>query len=1492
MEKTKQRHSKKMNKIVILIFCGLLSTIGFAQNLANFTQVGPVKFPDNPSVQTTGMGRVSQLVYHPKDSNIMFAVTSSGGVFKSSNEGASWRPISDFLPQTYCASLAINPQNPKVMYLGTGDANYDVNYYRGGMGVWKTLNGGNSWFQSSYGIGNKLVSYILMTPGDSTTLIAACSDGIYKSTDAGASWTKKTTVNVSYRDLKYQPQSNRIIYSATNTNFFRSYDNGTSWIQSTVNSSITCAGIKIAVCPKDTSKLFCLVWKNGATSPFGGVYKSTNNGTTFSLQVDTPNILGYSSNGTSMDGQGSYNLDIASDPSNSNTLYFAGINIWKSTNQGVSFTLKSHWGYGVHADKHGFLFSPFNPNKLFVYHDGGIDRSTDGGTTWTTLEDGLSASEFYQLGNSGLYNDYVIGGLQDNGMDVATDKKFQTVRGGDWGGDFAFDAFNSQLLYENGGIKRNIVTNATGNIHGKGGIYSVHPNDSNVMFEATTDIFRTKNLRAIPDTNVAWTKISSFSGTTKQVDMAYSKFSKGTFYAAFTPQFLYRSVDINATTPSFTKITTFPFKSGEEIKQLETCDYDSNILYVLTNQSRILKSKDKGATWTSLNKNLPTSTIIKFLLDQKAGDSSMYVCNAFGVYYRNKLMNNWISFSQGLPTITQITDMEIMCDGTSKSRLHISTWGRGIWQTDLYKSTTVPPVAYFEVQQSSTQSCVNTVILVDNSIFSPTSRKWQISPSKGWNYINGTDSSSTRAEIQFITAGPYFISLFVANSKGSDIKIINYNYSSLSTAATCTTTTTLLGGYGIGIYQFELNTINNPSGAGSYSYEDFSCKGNTFLKASTSYTAWVTSGTYNNENAKIYIDYNNNGVFTDANELVGTMASGKGRRSCTFTTLATPPVLNKFIRLRVVSDFNNVTAPCGTLGYGQSEDYAIYLDKVKPYVNINIPKPTVSSSFTATFKTSEVVNGFDSKDITVSNATISNFIQNDASTFTAKISPLYNGLVKINILGNGFTDVAGNLNSPTSDSTQFFLGIKSFTFAGASVKDSLLQTPTGGSIICNVPFETSLDSLAATFILSDTSTAYLVARLQTNGVSKNDFNNLLTYTIKAKDTLLTKIYTVEVIVNKNPECKLLTYGFASPAVSGTITQISNGGIVNVTVPFGTSIKNLIALFTISDSAKAYINSVKQNSNSSANDFTFQVVYKIIAQDASYSNTYTVNVIFGKSKSCDMLSYATKTPSALGTITPTGTTGGTIQVSLPFGTSLTNLIALFTVSDSAKVYIKKVVQQSGITINDFSSIVTYKLVAHDTNFSKTYLVTVSILPNTAADLITYSILNPAVTGTITPAAFGGYVTMTVPFATSVTNLVAQFTLSDSAKAFVKGIAQQSTVTQNDYTDTLIFVVTAQNKIASKKYLITVNKSPASASQITNGKLEIYPNPAINELRIGSNPVFKANTQFQICDVLGQIMMYSQLKASQSAIDISNLSAGIYYLKIFTDEGFVIGKFLKE
>lgn len=1481
-----------MKKSILITFCGLLATSVFSQNLASFTQVGPVKFPDNPSVQTTGMGRVSHMVYHPTDSNVLFAVSSSGGVFKTSNEGASWRPISDGLPPTYCASLAINPQNPNIMYLGTGDANYDVNYNRGGMGVWKTVDGGKSWFQSTNGIGNKLVSYILITPGSTSTLIAACADGIYKSTNAGATWVKKTTVSISYRDLKYQPNSNTLLYAASNTHFYRSYDNGDTWIQSDVNSNIACAGIKIAVCPKDTSKLFCVVWKNGGASPFGGVYKSTNNGASFILQVDTPNILGYASDGSSMNGQGAYNLAIESDPNDADVLYVGAISIWKSTNGGKSFSLNSPWAFGVHADKHGFLFSPFNSKKLVVYHDGGVDMTTDGGATWTTLEDGLSASEFYTLGASGLYTNHIIGGLQDNGLDVAIDKQFKTVRGGDWGGDFAFDAFNEALVYENGGIKRNGFTNTTNSINGNGGIYKVHPTDSNVMFEATTNVFRTQNLRTVPEASVSWTQISNFTGITKQVDMAYSKASNATFYAAFRPQSLYISTDINATNPTFTKITTFPFNSGEEIKQLETCDYDSNVLYVITSQARILKSNNKGATWTSLKKNLPSSTLIKFLLDQSANDSSMYICNAFGVYYRNKYMFNWIPFSQGLPTVSQITDMEIRSDGSSNSRLHISTWGRGIWQTDLYKSTQHSPVADFTINPSSSQSCVNTIILVDNSTFSPTSRKWQISPSSGWHYVNGTDSSSDRAEIEFTTSGSYFISLTVANAKGSNIKTVNYNYSPLATSSVCNTSTNLLGGYTIGIYEFELNTLVNASSTGRSSYEDFSCKGNTVLKANTGYTAWVTNGNAYNENAKIYIDYNNNGNFTDANELVGTISSGKGRRSCTFVTPAFPAAANQYIRLRVVSDYSTVTGSCGTLSYGQSEDYSVYIDNVKPYVSITIPTSQVSSSFIATFKASEVIYGFDESDISVSNATLTDFKQVDITTYTAKISPMNNGSVKLDVLLNKFHDLAGNYNNPSSASTQFFLGVESFTFDGISANDSILQTPSGGMITCRVPFGTKRDSLAPTFVLSDNATAFLGADLQTSAVSKNNFSNQVAYAIKAEDTVLTKSYIVDVLVNKNTECSLLTYEFASPAVSGDITQTSNGGIVNVTVPYGTSLSNLVALFTISDSAKAYVKSVEQISNSTPNNFSFQVVYKIVAHDTNFSKTYTVVVTLGKSNSCDMLSFGIVNPVAAGTITPTGISGGTIAISVPFGTSLDSLIAAFTVSDNAKVFVQGTLQKSAETANNFNSTVEYKVVAHDTNFSKTYIANVMILPNTEAELIAYSITNPSVIGTLTPEAFGGYVDVLLPASADITNLAATFTISDSASAFVNDSFQISAFTRNDFSDTVVFVVLAQDKITSNTYYVSVDKIPASVSQIVKGKLVIYPNPASTELKIDDSPLLKQNNAYQVVNLLGQVILKDRLKMSQSSIDVSSLTNGVYYLTIDTDEGLLIGKFLKE
>jgi photosystem II stability/assembly factor-like uncharacterized protein len=937
-----------MRALLLTIFFFGLNQCAFSQNLASFSQHGPVKFPSNPSVQTTGMGRVSQLVYHPTDSNILYAVSASGGLFKSSNEGYTWKPLTDFLPQMTCASLLVNPLNPNTLYLGTGDANYNST----GRGVYKSTDGGKTWSLFNTGMGNKLVSRMAFQPNDTSVIIAACSDGMYKSINGAQTWVKKSTATTSYRDLSYRPQSNSIVYAASNSHFYRSFDNGETWLQTNINSSITCAGIKFALTQADTSRIYCVAWRSGGSTPFGGVYQSNNNGASFTLKADTPNILGYSGTGSTMDGQGAYNLCIVADPTNANVIYIGAINVWKSTNAGAAFTLLSHWGYGVHADKHDFIFSPFNPQKLYLSHDGGLDRTTNAGGTWTTLEDGLSASEFYKMGASPLRKDHLIGGLQDNGLDVAVNKQYATVRGGDWTGDFAFDAFDSSLVYEHGGIKRNIYSHGTSAINGHSGIYLPHPTDSNIMFEIDTNVLRTNNLRANPASGVIWTKISNIPSAQSSVTkcLGYAKSANGTLYVFVSPQKFYVSTNVNMATPTFTQLTSFTFNTSETIKQIETCDYDSNIVYVVTNQTRLFKSTNRGQTWINLNKNLPNNNFVKFELDQKATDSSMYMCTAFGVYYRNSSLSNWIPFAQSLPTIAQITDMEVSNPTVGSGMMYLSTYGRGLWQTNLYNASLQAPTADFSMQANSIQTCPNTFLLIDHSSNNPSSKVWRLSPATGWSFINGTDSLSLRAEIKFNTVGTYQITQWVSNAVGSDQKTTSYNFVTLP-LATCSTTTTNLGGFGMGIQKFEMGAINHNSSIGVSSYTDFSCMASTTVKRGNTYNAYITTGTTNNENQKVYIDYNNNGVFTDANELVASTVAGKGRRQVSITILNTAPIIKQFLRMRVVTNFNTAAAPpCGVLSYGESEDYGIYIDTLaEPTISIE----TQISSSTKVFGPNE-----------------------------------------------------------------------------------------------------------------------------------------------------------------------------------------------------------------------------------------------------------------------------------------------------------------------------------------------------------------------------------------------------------------------------------------------------------------------------------------------------------------------------------------------------------
>ena len=477
-------------------------------------------------------------------------------------------------------------------------------------------------------------------------------------------------------------------------------------------------------------------------------------------------------------------------------------------------------------------------------------------------------------------------------------------------------------------------------------------------------------------------------------------------------------------------------------------------------------------------------------------------------------------------------------------------------------------------------------------------------------------------------------------------------------------------------------------------------------------------------------------------------------------------------------------------------------------MTINIPTPTVSNEFKATFTTSEKVSDFESTDIYVANANVSQFTQVDLNTYTALITPTANGQTSVGIIGGSITDVVGNTNVAFTVNTNYFLGIDSFTFTGVSEKDSIFQTPLGGSITSYVPFGTSLDALTATFTLSDTTTAYIGTTLQTSATTVNDFNGAVTYTTKAKNEMLTSEYTVDVIVKENTACDLLSYNFAIPSATGAITPTVNGGTVTLEVPYGTSLSNLVANFTISDSATVYISSIEQISGSSANDFSATVTYIVVAQNTDFSNTYTVNVQTAANTACELLTYGIVTPASTGTIT-----GSNVDVIVPYGTPVENLIALFTVSDNASVSVLSNAQTSGVSATDFTNAVTYVVTAENTAFSKTYTVSVHISDNQERELLTFDIVIPASAGIITTVdTANGTVAVDVPFGTSVDNLIATFTTSDSATVTVDGTEQESGITANDFTANLDYTVTAQDNRLNKVYVVTVNILPNTEAEL--------------------------------------------------------------------------------
>ncbi len=729
-----------------------------------WTSLGPSLIPSPGPAGYEGLGRINNVTFHPTDPNKWYIAAPSGGMWMTSDGGTSWETHTDTLPTLGVSAVVVDYTNPNIIYIGTGDRDAGD---APGLGVFKSIDGGYTWTQSTLGMGEKTVGEILMHPTNHLIMLAAANGGIYRTTDGGANWSNSTTGN--FKDIDFKPNDPNIVYAGLGANFYRSADNGVTWTQ--INAGLT-GGQRGTIAVTAANPNYVYFVQSDNSSGFKGLYRSTDAGLTFTTRSTSPNILDWSCDGSGSGGQGWYDLSLEADPLNAETIYVGGIDVWKSTNGGTTWVINSHWYGGcsvpaVHADCHMLKFSPVD-GKFYACNDGGVYNTSNGGTSWTDFTETMTIGQIYKLGQAQTVKEKVINGFQDNGTYTYMLPDWLATGGGD-GMECAIDYSNAAWTYHtiyygdvfrkyNNGSEKKIAGEGTYGIT-EGGAwvtpFILHESNPEAMFLGMKNVWRSENIQA---GSISWTKISDLGTGNNCVVVEQSPANKDILYVARYDNKLFRSDNCNAANVNWVDISSFLPASGYPT-DIEAHPTNPDVVYI-TMANGVYKSLDKGLSWTEITgalPNIPISTIAYY----KNAMEGLYIGTDAGVFYKDASMTDWIPFNEGLPVSVRITELDIYYnpDTIANDAIRASSYGRGLWGSDMYHSF---PDADFAADKTTVPIDCG-INFTDLSTGVPTS--WQ------WTFEGGTPSSSTEkhpADIVYSSAGTFQVKLVATNEAGSD----------------------------------------------------------------------------------------------------------------------------------------------------------------------------------------------------------------------------------------------------------------------------------------------------------------------------------------------------------------------------------------------------------------------------------------------------------------------------------------------------------------------------------------------------------------------------------------------------------------------------------------------------------------------------------------------------------------------------------------------------
>lgn len=733
------------------------------ENYGQWTPMGPYN-----GVSMEGVGRINAIAFDPVNADVIWAGAPAGGLWKSTDRGATWSTTTDQLVNLGISQIVIDPQNTDIMYLATGDNDGGDTY---SYGVLKSTDGGNSWKPTglSMAVSQQIrISDLWIHPEHPDTLIATTRSGIFRTTNAGQSWSMVR--GGSYNRLTQKAGNPDVLFTSSlgsSVMMYRSEDNGLTW--NGISDPVLPTGrrVEIETTPDDTNYVYALF--GASDNGFGGLYLSTDGGDTWQQQATSPNLLGWQTSGNDNGGQAWYDLELAVDPTNKNRVFVGGVNIWTSNTAGISWGIASHWYGGggnpfVHADVHELKFHPLTQN-LYAATDGGVYRDMPNQHHWDALNDGMNITQYYGFDNAGTDSSLIIAGAQDNGTHLMDAGSWDDVRGGD--GMLCFiDPKNPNVMYSSvyyGEFRKstNRGVNFFANFNlppaGSGNWvtpFLVDPQHPDTLYAGFSKIWRSYDGGQSFSATTAITGNAAGSNLDK---LAIAPNHTNIIFAS-EGKSLWRSNDRGD------NLSSLSVPGSKAISYIAVSPLNPDHVVVTksgySGGDKVYESFNRGNSWTNISSGLPNIPVNCVTFDDNSTES-IYIGTDLGVFYRDNQQPQWLAFNLGLPNVI-VNELKI---SPQNRKLRAATYGRGVWETPLYTDL-VPPHAEAAFPASI---CVNDTFRLENlSAYNPKNISWSITPSAGVSFVNGSTASTRSPELSISQKGLYNVSLAVSNQIGED----------------------------------------------------------------------------------------------------------------------------------------------------------------------------------------------------------------------------------------------------------------------------------------------------------------------------------------------------------------------------------------------------------------------------------------------------------------------------------------------------------------------------------------------------------------------------------------------------------------------------------------------------------------------------------------------------------------------------------------------------